>query len=173
MRSLHSALQAQYNAPVQRPVWLVQVDLSSTIYLSSYDSITWNGQTWNPVNIDVASIRVAALVVSGELVLGNADDAGASLVLNETFTDKRIRIWGYDMGVGATPAATVPFLLCDAVGAGAEISPDYVRVGLRDICEYRVGPRATVTSKYGFNTILPAGRTITINGTTFVLQRGR
>jgi len=173
MRSLHALLQAQYNAPVQRPAWLVQIDLSSSVYLSSYDTVTWNGQTWNPVNVNVNSIRVAALVISGNLVLGNADDMGASLVLNETFTDKRIRIWGYDMGVGATPATTVPHFICDAVGAGADIDPGYVSVGLRHACEYRVGPRATVTAKYGFNTILPAGRTISINGTTFVLQRGR
>lgn len=173
MRTLHATLQAQYAAPVQRPVWLVQIDLSSSIYLSSYDAITWNGQSWSKTDINVESIRVGALTVTGSLIFGNGADEGASLVLNETFTDKRIRIWGYDMGAGATPAATVPFLLCDAVGAGADINPDRVRVGLRDACEYRLGPRAIVTSKYGFNTILPTGRTITINGITFVIQRGR
>lgn len=170
MRTLSAALQAAHAAAVQRPAWLVELSLASVVRLSSYETVSWNGQTWTAADVNVASLRVGALRISGTLVFGNADDLFGAIALTESFTDKRVRIWGYD--AGATGASD-PVLVGDGVGAGADISETVVRVNLRDAAEYRMGPRAIVAPAYGFNTLIPAGRSITINGQTYVLERGR
>lgn len=170
MRTLSAALQAAHAAPVQRPAWLVELSLSAPVRLSSYGTIGWDGQTWTAADVSVSGLRVGALEVTGALVFGNADDTFGAMVLNEGMTDKRVRIWGYD---AAATGAADPVLVCDAVGAGAEISESRVRVGLRDACEYMVAPRAVVSPAYGFNVFIPAGRTLTINGMSYTLERGR
>lgn len=169
MRTLTTALTTALGAAVQRPAWLVEIGLTSTLRLSSFGTVSWDSQTWTAADVNVASLKVGALKISGSIVFGNADDTYGAIALTEGFTDKRIRIWGYDAGAISATADAV--LVADAVGAGAEIGPTSVRVGLRDACEYKVGPRAVITPAYGFNTLLPAGRTITINGTAYTLER--
>jgi hypothetical protein len=172
MRTLTAALTNAYGAAVQSPAWLVEIGLSSTLRLSSYATVSWDGQTWTAADVDVAALRVGALSITGSLVFGNADDSFAAIALGESFTDRRIRIWGYD-GRIASPALSDPVLVCDGVGAGADVAPDRVRVAIRDACEFRIGPRAVVSPAFGFNTFMQSGRTLTINGVSFVIQRGR
>jgi hypothetical protein len=172
MRTLTAALQAAHAAPVQRPAWLAEITLSaSTLRLSSYGTVSWNGQTWNREDMDVSGLRVGALRVTGSLIFGNADDSYGAIALTEGFTDKRVRIWGYDAGALSVEADAV--LLVDAVGGGSKISETRVVLSLRHAAEYRTGPRAIVSPLYGFTTMIPAGRTLTINGISFVLTRGR
>lgn len=173
MRTLSAALNSAHGGVVQKPAWLVEITLSSVTRLSSFGSPSWDGHAWTQADINVASLRVGALEISGTLVLGNADDTFAALALGESFSDKRVRIWGFDATIASPLGADDPVLVCDAVGGAAIVAPDYVRVSLRDACEYRIGPRATVSPAFGFNTLLPAGRTVTINGITFQIQRGR
>ena len=172
MRTLSFALNTAYGNPVQKPAWLVQIDLTSPLYLCSFAAVSWNSLSWSAADVNVSGLRVGALKVTGSLVLGNADDTYGAIALNEGFTDKRIRIWGYDASI-SSPAVGDPVLVCDAVGAGADVGTDYVRVALRDSCEYRMGPRAVVSPAFGFGRYLPAGRTLTINGVSYVLERGR
>lgn len=172
MRTLSAALNTAYGTPVQRPAWLVRIDLTSVQYRSTYSTVTWDSHSWTADDINVVGLRVGALKVSGSLVFGNADDYWGGVALTEGFTDKRIRIWGYDASI-ASPAAGDPVLVCDAVGAGCDVTTQGVRVQLRDACEYRMGPRATISPAFGFARYLPSGRTITINGVSYVLERSR
>lgn len=173
MRSLTAALTTAYGAPVQKPAWLVEITWSqSTSRLCSYATVTWNSESWTQEDVDVSGLRVGALSISGALVLNNATDVWGAAALTEGFTDKRIRIWGYDAGI-ATPDPNDPQLLADARGSGAQIDLDRVRVNLRDPCEYLSGPRAIVAPEFGFHTLLPAGRVLTINGISFVIARSR
>lgn len=169
MRTLSSALQSALSAPVQRPAWLVELNLSTTLLYSSYGTLNWNFNTWVGVDIDVSGLRVGALQVSGSLVFGNADNVFSELFLAQNPTDKRIRIWGYD--AAATALGDVVHLV-DAVGGGASpIGTREVSVSLRDACEYKLGPRAIVSPTWGFTTLLPAGRKVVINGVSYTLER--
>jgi hypothetical protein len=172
VRTLSSALNAAYGTVVQKPAWLIRIDLTSPIYLSSHTTVTWQSQVYTAADVDVSSLRVGALAISGALVFGNADDVYGGIALGEGFSDKWIRIMGYDASI-ASPGAGDPVLVCDAIGGGCEISEREVRLTLRDECEYRLGPRAIVAPEFGFNILLQAGRTITINGVNFTIQRGR
>lgn len=172
MRTLSSALNTAYGLPVQKPAWLVEINTTVVQRRSSFSTVTWDSQNWTADDVNVSGLRVGALQVAGSLVLGNADDYWGGVALGEGFTDKRIRIWGYDASIAA-PAASDPVLVCDAVGAGCDVSTDYVRVTLRDAAEHRHGPRATISPAFGFARYLPAGRTITINGVSYKLDRSR
>lgn len=172
MRSLTSALQAAIGGPVQRPAWLVEITMTAvTLRLSSFGTLTWDGFTWTADDVDVSDLKVGALEVSGRLVLGNIDDTYGAVFLNESPSDRPVRIWGYDAGATATgdPVLLVP----DAVGGGAQFGTPEVSIGLRDRTEFLVGPRAIVSRAHGFNTLLPAGRTLVINGVSFKLERSR
>jgi hypothetical protein len=172
MRTLHSSLTSAYGAAVQKPAWLVELSLTQTYYYCSHEQVTWNGQTWLKMDVDVSGLRVGSMSVSGSLVFGNADDAFGAVALGEGFVDKRIRVWGYDATI-ASPTVDTPVLLCDAVGGAVEISADRVRVTMRDATEYLIAPRGIVAPEFGFRQLLQSGRTLTINGITFTIQRGR
>jgi hypothetical protein len=170
VRTLSSALNTAYGNAVQKPAWLIRIDLASPIYLASHTTVTWESQAYTAADVNISSLRVGALKVAGSLVFGNADDVYGGIALTEGFTDKRVRIWGYDASI-ASPAADDPVLVCDAVGAACEVMPDRVRLNLRDACEYKSSPRDVVSPAFGFGRYLPAGRAITINGQSYVIDR--
>lgn len=172
MRTLTSALQTAIGGPVQRPAWLVEIVMTATtLRLSSFGTLTWDGHTWTAEDIDVSNLTVGALEVSGSMVFGNADDTYGAVFLNESPSDRPVRIWGYD--AGATAANDPVLLVPDAVGGGASFDTGRVSVRLRDRCEYLLGPRAIVSPAFGFHTFMPAGRSLVINGVSFKLDRRR
>jgi transcriptional regulator with XRE-family HTH domain len=63
LRTLHASLSAAYGAAVQKPAWLIELSMASTLRLSSFDTVTWNGQTWTAADVDVTGLRVGALDV--------------------------------------------------------------------------------------------------------------
>lgn len=168
MRSLSGTLSAALGAPVQRPAVLVEAQLTVTQRWSSMSTFSWNSQTWTGRDLAVENLQVSALRVSGSIVLGNADDVAGTLVLGESIQDKVIRIWGFD--AAATGASDIVWL-CDAVGAGATVTPQRVTINLRHKCEYVAVPRTLVLPVNGFNQLLPAGTVLTIAGTHYTLER--
>lgn len=168
MRSISTALSTALNAPVQQPAIFVQAGFATVRRWSSFSTTTWNGQTWTLEDISVQDLRIDALRVSGTLIIGNADDAAGALVLTESPADVPITIWGYD--AAATATADVVHL-CDAVGAGARIESRGVSIALRSPSEFLLAPRQFVGPQTGFNTLLPAGNVISINGIAYKLER--
>lgn len=174
MFSLHSSLTAAYGAPVQREMWLVQIDLDNgPLRLCSYQNVTWNSYSWARADMGIDSIRVGAIEIHGSVVFGNADDAFGATFLTHNPTDCRIQIWGCDGSIDLTANPTAPKLLADGVCGGASFSEKAVTVPVRDACEYRASLRPIVSPQYGFNTVLPAGRVIVINNKSFVIKRVR
>jgi len=168
VKSLSGALSAALNAPVQQPAILVQAGFSTVRRWSSFSTVTWNGQTWTLEDMAVQDLQIDALRVRGTLVLGNADDAAAALVLAESPADVPITIWGYD---AAATALSDVVHLCDAVGAGVSIDERRVSIGLRSPSEFLMSPRTFVGPAAGFNTLLPAGTVLKINGADYRLER--
>jgi hypothetical protein len=168
MRSISGALSTALNAPVQQPAILVQANFATIRRWSSFATTPWNGQTWTLEDIAVQDLQIDALRVRGTLIIGNADDAAGSLVLAENPADVPITIWGYD--AAATATADVVHL-CDAVGAGARIDGRSVAISLRSASEFLLAPRQFVGPTTGFNTLLPAGTVLKINGIDYRLER--
>lgn len=168
MKTLSSPLTTALAAPVQRPGLLVQVGFSSPVRWCSYGAVTWNGLTWAAEDVSVESLQVDALRVSGTLVIGNADDVAGALVLSEGIADKTITLWSFD--AGATALADVVWL-CDAVGAGAEVGSEQVRINLRHRSEFGQAPRTFVNPAAGFNNLLPPQAVLRINGVDWRMSR--
>ena len=169
MKTITSALQAAQAGPVQQPAWLVEVHFGTVQRWSSRATETWNGHTWTQRDMRVESLSVQPFRITGALVLGNADDVAGTLVLADGVQDRRVVVYGYD---GAALAATADAVwLCDAVGAGAQVGPDEVRIALRHRAEFVQSPRTYVTASAGFNNLLPAGVVLRINGIDMRLER--
>lgn len=168
MKAISGALSAALGAPVQLPAVLVEIAFSTTARWSSFSTLAWSSQTWTAKPIDITQLRVAPLALAGELVIDRFASAECAQVLSEGMQDRGIRIWGYDAGATATGDVV---WLCDAVGGAATAEEDRVRISLRHRCAYMTAPRAFVRGDFGFNTLLPADRPLTINGITFTLDR--
>lgn len=168
MRSLSASLSAALGAPVQRPALLVEAAFSVVYRWSSFADVTWNGARWFKEDITISGLAVDVMRIRGSLAIGNADDVIATLVLAEGVAGRRIRVWGYD--AAATALADV-VLLCDAVGAAAQIDGPRVSIGLRAPCEFTLSPRTTVGPAAGFTNLLPDGAVLQINGIALRLMR--
>lgn len=168
MRSLSAALSAALGAPVQQPALLVEAAFPEAYRWSSFATIIWNGASWFKEDIALDGLAVDVMRIRGTLTIGNADDVIATLVLAEGVAGRRIRVWGYD--AAATALADV-VLLCDAVGAAAQISGSRVAIGLRAPCEFTLAPRTTVGAAAGFTNLMPDGAVVKINGIDLKLER--
>lgn len=168
MRSLSAALSTALGAPVQQPALLVEIGYATPARYSSFATITWNGLTWTREDVAVEDLVVRALQVQGTLVIGNNDNAAGTAALAAGLVDRSIRLWGYD--AAATATADVVWL-ADAVAGVTEISPRALRIQLRHPCELVTSPRTFVGPAAGFNTLLPAGTVLRINGLDVRLER--
>ncbi len=166
MKSISGLLSAAFGAPVTRPAVLVQADFATVRRWTSAAARTWDGHSWEAVGMRVDELSVGVLELTGTLVLSNADDAAAALVLAEGVKDRPITIWGYDAA-----APTEVAWLASAVGARAQVTPAEVRVTLRHRCEYTLSPRTVVGQTAGFQQLLPAGTVLRINGIDIRLDR--
>ncbi len=174
MRSLDSALSTAYGYAVQKPAWLVEIAwAASTSRLSGFATVTWSSQTWTVGHVDPRRLSASDLDVSGTLVIGNADDAIAALVLADGIAGRSIKVYGYDAGAvsGGTLAAGVPVLVADCVGSRATIAADEVSIDLRPAAYKLTTPRQRVSAPT-FSYLIAAGTRLTINGQTYILNRG-
>ncbi len=168
MRSLSAALSTALGAAVQQPAILVEVGFAVTRRWSSLATVAWNSLTWLQEEISLDGLLVDAMQVRGTLSLGNSDDAMGALVLAEDVADKSIKVWGYD--AAATALADV-VMLCDAVGGAVTIDERRVQISLRGASELMLAPRTFVGPSSGFNSLLPSGVVLNINGLDFKLER--
>lgn len=169
MKTLSALLSAALGAPVQRPAVLVEVHFAAVQRWSSMSSVNWNGHTWAARDVAVENLSVQPFKVSGELVLGNLDDAAGALVLAQGVKDRRIVVYGYDAAALTDVADAV--WLCTAVGGPATVDTREVRIGLRHRTEYVQSPRGYVDAASGFTQMLPANTVLRINGIDYRLER--
>jgi hypothetical protein len=141
---------------------------STPVRLSSSSGGTFFGESWVSAAVDVRNVRVDGMSVSGSISIGNADDLFAYSVLAEGAGGKAITIYGYDAGA----VADNDFVrLVDCVGGEAEVDPDFIKIALRDSYEFTTTPRAYVNAASGFTYLIPAGKSIKVNGQTYTIER--
>ena len=104
MKTLSGPLAAAVALTYTTPGHLVRIDFATPVYLSSLDTVSWDGHTWVTTDVTVSGIRADGRGrSSGEIRLGNADLTWSALLLGEGVSDKRIRVWAYH--ASATAAA--------------------------------------------------------------------
>lgn len=171
-RLISPATLAATRATVTSPGYLVEIDFSTPVYLSSRGLMVWSGQNWVPWGIGVAlEFDGANSSLNGTLRLLNTDLAIGALVLGEGIAGKAIQIWSF-YGDAAL-ADDDPEPIFSGVGNGAEIDPDS---GIVTISMQQVGgttlycPRTYINAASGHSFVPPTGTIINWNGETFVLR---
>jgi hypothetical protein len=155
------------------PAFLVEMDFSTTLRLSSRGDQAWNGYTWTGGRLfSVSGLKWDGKgQQSGALAIINSDLAYSALILNEGVADRRIRIWKF---YGDNPAASDPVEVFYGVGDESDLSdPDMVRISLvGDNTGTINAPVRFIGPGTGFNHITPAGTRITWGGQTYTLEPG-
>lgn len=166
MRTLSAPLLAELGLTVTRPGYLVQIDFSTPLYLSTLGDISWNGHTWTGADLKVSGLATSESGrQAGRLTLGNAWADYGALVLNEGVADRAIAIYAVWAG------QIEPLLEFSGVGDAAEVG-DRVSISLAAQGSRSLySPRRFINSSTGFNTLLPAGTKVTIGTQTFTLER--
>jgi hypothetical protein len=166
MRTLSSALIAELGLTITRPGYLVQIDFSTPLYLSTLGDISWNVLSWIAADIKVSGLaRDESGDSRGSISLGNmALDYGA-LVLNEGVADRAIRIWAIWSGV--TEPVEEFSGVGDACEVGERVSITLAGQGSRSL----YSPRRFINERTGFNVLLPRGTKIAIGSQTYILER--
>lgn len=111
-------------ADVTKPVFLVQINFSTILYLSTGRQISWNSQTWVEGSVNVEINGRDAM-----LTLPNADNAYSAIVYDEGIKDVQIKIWQcyHEM-----PAADDPVLIyCGNMSAATSVNNANVIISCR------------------------------------------
>lgn len=157
-------------ADVQRTGLLAEIAWSpSPLRWATLDNRTFGGNSFVRTPFDVEDLVVDGLRVSGTLVVNNADLTFGGQVLANGMRGRAIKLWAYFAQV--LPDRGAVLLTDQAVAASVEIGPQAVRIGLRGRVEFLRAPRSYVGPQAGFNTLLPAGTVLRINGQNIRLER--
>lgn len=173
MRTLTTPTANATASTVTTPAYLVEIEFSTVLRLSTRNDQSWGGYTWTGGRLG----KVSGLSWDGKgqqtgaLDLINTDLVYSALVLNEGVADRRVRVWKF---YGDNPATLDPVAVFDGVADAADIGPDAVRltlVGQNNKTLY--SPRRFIGPATGFNHLCPAGTKITWGGQTYILDRGK
>ena len=172
-RTLTGTVTTAVGAAVTRPGYLVQIDFTSPLRLSSRGDVSWNSLSWGAWDVRITGLAIdgAASAQDGSLVLGNTDYTVGALVLGEGIAGRAVNVWKI---YGETPALTDPVLVFSGVADGAAINPDGgdVTIGLQQAGGVTLYcPRTYINRASGFSWIPADGTLIQWNGETFRLSR--
>ena len=166
MRSLSSELLTELGLTVTRPGYLVFIDFSSPLYLSTMGDITYDGHTWVGADIRVQGLGKDERGESrGSLSIGNALLDYGALVLNEGVADREVKVYAVWAGV------VEPVEEFSGVGDGCEVGDRVTLTLASQGTRALYSPRRFINQSTGFNTLLPTGAKVTIGQQTYILER--
>lgn len=162
-RTVPASIEAAAAQRITRPGYLVLIEFSTPLRLSSRNDQSYGGYTWTGGRIG----KVDAGEGGGSLELMNADLAMSALILNEGMADRPVSVWEFH-----TDNPTDVVQVFSGVGDSSEIGMDRVKVRLAPENRRTLySPRRFVNAGSGFNTLAPAGTRIVWGGQAFVLER--
>lgn len=148
---------------ITRPGYLVLIEFSTPLRLSSRNDQSYAGYTWTGGRLG----KVDAGEGGGSIELMNGDLAMSALVLNEGMADRPVTVWEFHAD---NPADAVRIF--SGVGDSSEIGKDRVKVRLApENRRTMYSPRRFINKASGFNTLAPAGTRIVWGGQAFILER--
>ena len=166
MRTLSPELIAELGLTITRPGYLVAMEFSTPLYLSTLGDISYDGHTWVGADIKVQGlVRDERGDARGQISLGNALLDYGALVLNEGVADRAIRI--YSVWAGDTEPVEEFNGVGDAADIGERVTTTLAGQGSRAL----YSPRRFINQSTGFNTLMPTGTKLTIGAQTYILER--
>ena len=168
MKARTGPTTTEVGKPVVRPGYLVQIDFSSIVRVSTSGDRNWNSFLWAGADLKVAITNDGKGLQSARLDFFDSVQAIASVVLTEGVSDKRVRIWRF---YGDALAAGDPELVFD--GYGDDYDAAYIRSTITATTSgsrVLLAPRTYITKAQGFNFLPAAGTRVQWNGETLVLE---
>lgn len=174
-RTLTAALLSELGNAVTTPGYLVEIQFSTPVRLSTRGTLPWNGNTWISRAVEVGGLGYAvdSPAQSGSLKIGDSDMAMTALVLAQGIASRTINVWKF---YGSTPAAADPVQIFAGAGDAAQMDPgsgvvtiSLVQRGAREL----YAPRRFMTKANGFNYMPVPGMKIEFNGEGFTLAASR
>lgn len=167
MKTLDPSLLTELGLTTTRPGYLVKINFSYTLRLSTLGNITFDSQEWVSSSINVAGISHSGNgKSSSSITISNIDTNIGTVLLAEGASDKPVSI--YACYAGAINNAELIFT---GVTDGCEIDPEKVVITLSPQANKTLFSPRVFIGKPVFNYLQPVGTKITFNGETYVLER--
>jgi hypothetical protein len=93
MRTLTANVTAATARQVTAPHYLLALQFSTPLYLSSRESLVWNGLSWVSGDFRIRRLSPIRGGMSAEVTLSNHDNAYSAIVLGEEVRGKKAQIW--------------------------------------------------------------------------------
>lgn len=169
MRTLSASLLTELGLTVTRPGYLVEIDFSTPLRLSTLGDITYGGNDWLAADVQVRGISAEGSAhQSGALIFNNTWSDFGALVLNEGVADRAIRVLAVYAGATADPVEVFNGVGDDAgFDAKGRLTINLHAAQMRSA----FWPRARINAASGFTKIIPAGTRLTIGGQPYILER--
>lgn len=169
-RTVSVGTGAKLAGPAYAAGFLVQLNLSAILRLSTRGDITWNSQIYIRSVFSVSSIEDDSS--AGTLTFDDPTLAIQTLVRVESLIGKRVQIARFYEGALGT---TDPIWFFDGYieSAREERRPRLVMTVSRLAAQRSLTPPRRVGRASGFNVVQPEGRLINFRGSSFRLERAR
>lgn len=169
MKTLTAELLTELGRTITRPGYLIEIDFSTPLRLSTIGEISYAGYVWQAADVQVRGISASGSgAQAGQLAFANTwDDFGAA-ILNEGIADRAVTI--YSAYVGAEDDAVQVF---SGVGDDAEWDAQG-RISVRLAAANRntlYWPRRRINAASGFHHLIPSGTRVTVGGVPYLLER--
>ena len=151
---------------ITRPVFLVRLDFSPPVYLSSAARIQWGGYTWEPYGVSVGRIALDSMGQADVAMrISNLDRTFGVLVLNQAPKDRTAKVY-----IHYPDGPIDPLELVDGVMDGARIG-EYVDITvISRSTYYGMSPRVRCAPPT-FNHMPPVGTVLRWGNTSIQLER--
>lgn len=176
MKTLSTQLENAVQVAVTKPAYLIEIQTSPVVRLSTNGDVTWNSQLWSAVS----DIRVSSLHYDGtarqqvNLEIADQDGQYTTLFLSQNINSQGLKIWATDQGALATDINTNAVLVFDGAIGRLQFSdmPAWVTIeGVSFHTGILYAPRRMIGRETGFNHLIPSGTTIQAGATTIKLER--
>jgi hypothetical protein len=169
MRPTTAKIDAAVVADVQSPGYLVQLDFSAPIRLCNRGTVVWGGHTWFQGGVSVSNLTTAEGGGKGCVIsIPNNAFAFSAVVLGETASGKRVRVWKiFGDAPFSDDDAVLQFdgLIDDVPNLVNEVTLNCSTQNLRTTSI----PNVTIGPPY-FNNMPRTGQTITWDGEVYELE---
>lgn len=169
--ALSAALTTEINKAITAPVFLIQIDFSSSVYYSTRNDVTWNSQTW--IDVGVAVQRISLDSINGRsarVAFQNADNAASTLILAQGIRDTRIQIWQAYGASDTIPLDQATQIFDGYLAESPRISTEVVIVAYALPEQVLQSPRFRIAEPICKHLPLP-GKKIKWNGDNYTLMR--
>lgn len=167
MRNLSAQHVAAASNTVTIPGYLVRINTSPEIRLSTFGTVLFGGEKWlDGVAIDGVK-RDGSGIATARLTIPNHDNAWSALILTSTINNQRCEVWeGHMDAAGLVHAQLVLQGALEASDIGeTSVSVQVAHAGVRA----QFLPRLRIGAPL-FNHITPPGTIITWGGVKYTLE---